>query len=161
MMKNQKGYSMIEIGVGLLIIAIFSIFSVALFNGCYNNHNVIKRTNIALSHAINEMETILQKDYDNLGFTLSMIERDDILTACSNATADERAEGKYAVPDDETIDVDNDMTATIQYRRVPTSSSSQAYDNTVMKIIVTVNYKIRANDAVARTLQLETIKLTK
>lgn len=65
-MKSQNGYSLIEIGIGLLIIAVFSFFSIALFNGCYNNYRVIQQRNIAMSHAVSTIEEVLQSDLNTL-----------------------------------------------------------------------------------------------
>ena len=159
--KNTHGYSMIEIGIGLLIIMIFSIFSLGLFNGCYNNHHVIQTRNLALKYATQTMENILQSDLSSLGFTSSMTSRSNILSACSAASALDRAEGNYAVPEDETIDVNKNITITTKYRRIPTTSGSEAYDNTVIKVSVIANYKIKTNDTEARTLELESIKVTR
>lgn len=65
-MRSQKGYSLIEIGIGLLIIAVFSFFSIALFNGCYNNYRVIQQRNIAMAHAVSTIEEVLQTDLNAL-----------------------------------------------------------------------------------------------
>lgn len=160
--KNNRGYSLIEIGIGLLIITIFSIFSLALFNGCYNNHHVIQQRNIALSHAINTMEKILQtQSLAALGFEDNMLSRTSILQAAKSATSEERLEGNYAVPEDEKIQLDNNMAVTTKYRRVPTTSANEAMDNTVLKVSVIVEYKVRVNDTQSRTIELESLKITK
>lgn len=62
MVKSQKGYSLIEIGVGILILTVFLICSVALFNGCYNTYRMIQQRNIATNYAVSEMEDLLQTD---------------------------------------------------------------------------------------------------
>ena len=141
-MKNQNGYSMIEIGVGLLIIAVFSFSSLALFNGCYNNYGVVEQRNIALSHAINRMEYILQeKDLTKLGFTGSGDDQReyDLPSASSNPI------------------VDNRMNITTKFSRI----SSTGYDNTVLKVEVEVDYKVKVNDTTSRTLKLESVKVLK
>lgn len=66
MMKSQKGYSLIEIGVGLLILTVFLICSVALFNGCYNTYRMIQQRNVAVNYAVSAMEDMLQTDADVL-----------------------------------------------------------------------------------------------
>lgn len=170
-LKNNYGYSMIEIGVGLLIITVFSIFSVGIFNGCYNNYHAIQSRNIALKYAVSTMERVLQtNDLSELGFTEDMITRSSILSALDSASIDDRTEGKYAVPVDlvedgitteENVKVNDNYRITTKFRRIPTSSDSVAYDNTVLKVIVIVEYKIRTNDPNWRTLELESIKVTK
>lgn len=162
-MNSQKGYSLIEIGIGLLIIAIFSFFSIALFNGCYNNHRVIAQRNIAIAHAINTMENALQSDLDSLGFTEEMIDRDQILLASNSASKEELEEGKYAVPEDYVYgpnDITNNMKITTKCRRI-SGADDYVADSTVLKIIVDVEYKIRVNDSEARHVTLESVKVTK
>ncbi|MBO5142598.1 MAG: hypothetical protein J6C46_06315 [Clostridia bacterium] len=65
-LKSNKGYSLVEIGVGLLILTVFLICSVALFNGCYNTYRMIQQRNLALNTAISNMEEMLQTDSDIL-----------------------------------------------------------------------------------------------
>ena len=148
---------MIEIGIGLLIIAIFSAFSVGIFNGCYNNYHAIQRRNLALKYGIQTMERALQNDLDSLGFTASMQDRDDILAAVTN---DNKADGSYAVPADREEEVDEYIKVTTSFRRIPTESTTKAYDNTVLKVTVLVEYKIKANDSNWRQLKLESVKVT-
>lgn len=75
MIKSQKGYSLIEIGVGLLILTVFLICSVALFNGCYNTYRMIQQRNVAVNYAVSAMEDLLQTDADILtGFFVEVID---------------------------------------------------------------------------------------
>ncbi len=60
--KNNKGYSLVEIGVGILILTIFLLFSVGLINGCYTNYRRIKQRNLAVNRAIYHTESLLQRD---------------------------------------------------------------------------------------------------
>ena len=66
MIKSNRGYSLIEIGVGLLVLTIFLIFSISLFNGCYNNYRRIKVRNIAIDRAVYHIEKMLQTYADEL-----------------------------------------------------------------------------------------------
>ncbi len=61
-MKSNKGYSLIEIGVGILILAVFMLVSIGLFNGCYTNYRRIKQRNIAIDSAVKYMEDMIQTD---------------------------------------------------------------------------------------------------
>lgn len=65
-LKSQKGYSLIEIGVGLLILTVFLICSVAVFNGSYNHYRMIQQRNLAVDYAVSSMEELLQEDSDIL-----------------------------------------------------------------------------------------------
>ena len=66
MIKKNKGYSLIEIAVGILMLTIFLLVSIGLFNGCYNNYRRIKQRNIAIDRAVYYMENMLQTDADVL-----------------------------------------------------------------------------------------------
>lgn len=158
-MKSQKGYSLIEIGIGLLIIAVFSFFSIALFNGCYNNYRVIQQRNIAMSYAVSKVENILQSDLTTLGI---VTDRDEILDAAAVASNEDLSDGNYAVPIDNIdgpSETTNNMTITTKYRRLP-GTTTIAMDSSVIKVIVDVEYKIRTNDTESRHFTLETLKVT-
>ena len=66
MIKTNRGYSLIEIGVGILVLTIFLIFSISVFNACYNNYRRIKVRNIATDRAVYHIEQMLQTDSDEL-----------------------------------------------------------------------------------------------
>ncbi len=75
MLKSNKGYSLIEIGVGIIILSIFLFFSIGLFNGCYTNYRRIKQRNIAMDRAIYFMENMIQTDSDVLtGFFIQELD---------------------------------------------------------------------------------------
>lgn len=65
-LKSKKGYSLIEIGVGVLILTVFLICSAALFNGCYNTYRMIQQRNLAIEKAVSNMELLLQTNSDIL-----------------------------------------------------------------------------------------------
>ena len=74
MLKSNKGYSLIEIGVGILILTVFLIVSIGLFNGCYTNYRRIKQRNIAINRAVYYMENMLQTDSNVLtGFFVQQL----------------------------------------------------------------------------------------
>ena len=112
-LKNEKGYSMIEIGIGLLIIALFSTFSVGIFNGCYNNYHAVERRNLALMHGIHAMEKALQDDLSLFNFTPAMLDRDEIL---SSVTSENMADGSYAVPEDKEVSVEDYIKVKTRFR---------------------------------------------
>ena len=66
MIKSNKGYSLIEIGVGILILTVFLLVSLGMFNGAYNNYRRIKQRNIAMDTAIKQIENMLQMNKDEL-----------------------------------------------------------------------------------------------
>ena len=75
MFKSNKGYSLVEIGVGIIILVIFLFFSVGLINGCYTNYRRIRQRNLAIDRAVFHIETLLQSDRNVLtGFLLETVE---------------------------------------------------------------------------------------
>ena len=64
--KSKRGYSLIEIGVGVLILTVFLICSIALFNGCYNTYRMVQQRNLATNLAVSNMESLLQTNSDIL-----------------------------------------------------------------------------------------------
>ena len=59
-MKAKKGYSLIEIIIGLAIIIIFMIGTLSLINASYDRYRLILQRNEAMDFAIREMEEVLQ-----------------------------------------------------------------------------------------------------
>lgn len=75
MTKKNKGYSLIEIAVGIIMLTIFLLVSIGLFNGCYNNYRRIKQRNIAIDRAVYYIENMLQTDSDVLtGFFVQTLD---------------------------------------------------------------------------------------
>ena len=56
--KSNKGYSLIEIGIAIIIVGIFMVASVSLLAASNDNYRRIEQRNIALSYAMQAMETI-------------------------------------------------------------------------------------------------------
>ena len=76
-LKSKKGYSLIEIAVGILILTVFLICSSALFNGAYNTYRMIQQRNIATNLAVKTMEDLLQTDSNILtGFYVEEYDAD-------------------------------------------------------------------------------------
>lgn len=61
-MKSQKGYSLIEIVVGLVVITLFLLTTGSLINASYTNYYLILQRNEAMDCAIKTMEEILSSD---------------------------------------------------------------------------------------------------
>lgn len=167
-LKSQKGYSLVEIGVGIIVITLFLGCSISLFNGCYNTYRLVEQRNYAIHHALNAMETALQTDMDDLMGEYVSKEKIDAF----DASGEELLEGKYAVPEDKVVggfkdSIDtNNMRITTKIRRIPTDGTIM-YDNTVLRISVTVEYTIKPVKNLATlksedilTYELNTIRVT-
>ena len=148
--KSQKGYSLIEIGVGIIIITIMLACSTSLFNGCFNIYRAIQQKNYVINHAVTRIEELLLTDADELlpdPTSEELIEIVDSLKDTSEGK-EKLALGEYAVPADVieggfvNFPETNNMKITTKIRRVPTDGT-YAYDNTLIKISVLVEYTIK------------------
>ena len=149
-LKSQKGYSLIEIGVGILIITVLLICSTALFNGCFNVYRAIQQKNFVISYAVENIEKLLQKDTDELIPDPTQEELIAIVESLKDSEEgiEKLAKGEYAIPDDKVVGAfinspeTNNMVITTKVRRVP-SDGDYAYDNTVIKVSVLVEYTVK------------------
>lgn len=150
-LKSQKGYSLIEIGVGIIIITIYLASSTALFNGCFNTYRAIQQRNYVVKYAVSQVEEMLQMDADILMPDPSIEDLAAEVKSLSNTSAgmEKLASGEYAVPSDivrgtfaNSPDTNN-MRITRKVRRVP-SDGNNAYDNTVINISVMVEYTAKS-----------------
>ena len=180
--KSQRGYSLIEIGVGIIIITVLLACSTSLFNGCFNMYRAVQQRNYVVSHAISNIESLLQMDINTLLTDAETKEvyndKDKLIAAVEELLETEEgkvklAEGEYYVPADKVkgdfinSPETNNMRITTKVRRVPTDGE-YAYDNTVIKISVLVEYT--ANPQIAGkevpkeeilSYEINTIKVTK
>ena len=65
-MKSNKGFTLIEIAVGLVIIVVFLFCTGSLINASFTNYRLVLQRSEALDIAIREMENILQSDSVNV-----------------------------------------------------------------------------------------------
>lgn len=180
--KSQKGYSLIEIGVGIIIITVYLASSTALFNGCFNTYRAIQQRNYVINYAISNVEKMLQMDADILAPDDDLLDEVKILIDKKTEDADEDetknvtaklSTGEYAVREDVvngsfTNSPDtNNMRITTKVRRIPTDGT-YAYDNTVLYVSVLVEYTLfpqtdEANIAPEDILsyELSAVKVTK
>ena len=56
--KSNSGYSLIEIGIALVVVGIFMVSSLTLLAGSNENYRMIEQRNIALSYAIKTIESM-------------------------------------------------------------------------------------------------------
>lgn len=54
--KSQKGYSLIEVGIGLILISIFMACAISMLSGTCANYRLIEQKNVAMSYLIKAME---------------------------------------------------------------------------------------------------------
>lgn len=184
-LKSQKGYSLIEIGVGVLIITILLACSTSLFNGCFKIYHAIQQRNNVVNYAVACIEECLQmseEEYNNLMLSdettlmhsLTAEELADIVRGMkiTEEGREKLADGNYAVPLDMVYGdfyspTTNYMRITRKIRRIP-SNNSYAFDDTVLKVTALVEYTtkpqkegvpVQAKDILS--FELSTIWVTK
>lgn len=83
-MNLKKGYSLIEIVIGIAIITIFLVCTGSMINASYDNYRMVVQRNNAMELAIDEMEEILKSSdvkvgsYDKLNENMNMKAKIDV-----------------------------------------------------------------------------------
>lgn len=179
--KSQKGYSLVEIGVGIIIITVMLACSTSLFNGCFNIYRAIQQKNYVINHAVSKVERLLQLDIDTLlkdDTSKVYNDKEELLAAVEELkeTSEGRKKlesGEYYIPADKVVGdfinspETNNMRITTKLRRVPTDGAF-AYDNTLIKISVLVEYTTKpqipgkeVDKSDILSYEIGTIKVTK
>ncbi len=71
-LKSNRGYSLIEIAIGLAVMTIFLACTGSLINASFTNYRLLLQRNEALDFAIKEMENVLQSEgttVSDIGFS--------------------------------------------------------------------------------------------
>lgn len=144
--KSQKGYSVLEIGVGLIIISIFMVCSVTMLKGTYENYRLVEQNNLAISYAIKGVERELLK-----GSRVIEITEDPLDTV-------ETREGNKEISVTK-IDANN-MTLTTIVEPLP-EKNGKSYETSKVKLVTSsVEYYLKKNDeSTKKILELQTLKI--
>lgn len=110
-MSSNKGYSLIEIAIGLSLFTIFLVCTGSLINASYTNYRLILQRNEALDYAIAQMEGVLSSGEVSLG---------TITTTYNNMEGETKIENVK----DGTTTYENVYTVTVdvKYKRTPKST---------------------------------------
>lgn len=144
--KSNKGYSLLEIGVGLVIITIFMIYSISMIRATFTTYSAIEQKNIALSYLIKGTERELL-DNDDLNITSNPL---------NTVVTEDSVFRKVTVT---TISTNN-MTLTTVVEPLP-SRNGVSYVNKDIRIVTsTVEYYLKKGDPSSRReLVLKTLKI--
>lgn len=145
-MKNQKGYTGVDIAISVVVITIFIALIGTLVFNFNSNSNEIEYRSKALDYAINKIEELKAYDINDQKII-------DFETATSNGTAaeneilDENYKGtgyyeKIEVVDAKDIMSDSDL------------NGRERIEGLVKKVTVTVSYKFRNQ---TKSVELSTI----
>lgn len=124
-LKSKKGYSLIEIAIGLAVITIFLACTGSLINASFTNYRLLLQRNEALDFAIREMETTLQSEetvIGDVGFSENSM----------NARVKvEKIKNGNKVYDDKVFLV----TVNVEYKRTPNSTEKYNVELKSLKIV--------------------------
>lgn len=124
-MKQNKGYSLIEIAIGLAIITIFLFCTGSLVNASYTNYRLILQRNEALELAIREMEQVLNSDTTTISDT-GLIEN----SMRARITIENVKDGNKVYTDKVFL-----VTVNVEYSRTPTSSETYNVKLQSLKVV--------------------------
>lgn len=131
--KSESGYSLIEIGIALVVVAIFMISSITLLSASNDNYRRIEQRNIAMTYAIKTIEAM---QLDNVGISI-----DEIKNRASQ---------------------ENNMIVTTNIESLPPKDGKN-YGNKVQIITANVKYYFKnpqkPDEKNAKTLTLQTLKV--
>lgn len=128
--KSESGYSLIEIGIALVVVGIFMVSSITLLSASNENYRRIEQRNIAMSYA---MKTIEAMQLNDVGISI-----DEIANKAS---------------------VENNMVITTDIENLPPKDGI-SYGSKVQIITANVKYHIKSNDAGSeKTLTLKTLRV--
>lgn len=145
-MKNQKGYTGVDIAISVVVITIFIALIGTLVFNFNSNSNEIEYRSKALDYAINEIERIKTLDINDQDIINSEIATSNG-TAVENEIIDENDKGtgyykKIDVVDAKDIMSDSDL------------NGREGIEGLVKKVTVTVSYKFRNQ---TKSVELSTI----
>ena len=145
-LKSQRGYSLLEAGVGLVIIAIFMVCGVTMLKGTYNTYRLVEQKNIALSYLLKGTEKELLDD--------AVI---NITDNPANTTVTENTDyRKVTVTNIPT----NNMVLTTVLEVLPSQNGISYEDSEVKLLTSTIEFYIRNDDESSkRELKLQTLKI--
>lgn len=124
-MNSKKGYSLIEIAIGLAIITIFLVCTGSLINASFTNYRLILQRNEALEFAMREMENVLQADEANVsdyGFSENSMN--------ARITIEKIRDGNKVYDDKVFL-----VTVNVEYLRTPTSTEKYNIELQSLKIV--------------------------
>ena len=145
-LKSQKGYSLLEIGVGLILITIFMICGVTMLKGTYNTYRFIEQQNTAMNYLIRAVEREL---LDNANFTITDNASDTVVQENTNTR-------KVTVTDIKK----HNLIITTTVEILPAKNGKSYVDSNVKTLTANAEFFTRKNDQSSRrVLTIKTLKI--
>ena len=146
--KSQRGYSLLEIGIGLVIITIFMVYSVTMIRGTFATYRAIEQKNIALSYLIMGTERELLSAQEGLDIYLT-----------NNPSDTEVTENTPFRKVTVTNIPDNNMKLTTVVETLPSKDGISYVDSNVKLVTSTIEYYLKKSDpSNRRELVIKTIR---
>ena len=151
-LKSQKGYSLLEIGVGLVIIVVFMYYSVTMLKATYNTYRYIEQRNIIMTYLVKSIENELLDDIEM-----------PITSNPANTQVQENTRLKKVVVTtipavSDLITTNTVITTTVEV--LPTKDGKSYVDSPVKLVTSEAVYYIRTSDPTSRrTMTLQTLKI--
>lgn len=145
-LKSQKGYSLLEIGVGLILITIFMVCGVTMLKGTYNTYRYIEQRDLAMNYLVQSVEREL---LESANITLT----DDPANTVIEEHTDERKVTVTKIPG-------HNFTITTTLENLP-PKNGETYANSRVKLLTSdIEFFIRKDDESSRRiLTLKTLKV--
>ena len=146
-LKSQKGYSLLEIGVGLIIIVTFMYYSSTMLKATYNTYRLIEQKNTIVSYLIKSVENELLEDIE--------------MPLTSNPNNTRIIENDVRRKVVETIVPAGSDLITSNTVEILPPRGGKTYDDSKVKLITsTAEFYIRNSDPTSkRTMTLQTLKI--
>ncbi|MBQ9279679.1 MAG: type II secretion system protein [Clostridia bacterium] len=147
--KSQKGYSLVEVGIGIVIISVFMLCSLTMIRGTYNTYRYIEQKNIAMSYLIKGVEKELLYGVDGVDISITDNPANTVVT--TNTTSK-----KVTV----TTIPNNNMVLTTTLESLPSKNGRNYATSDVKLLTAKIEFYLKKGDASSkRELTLETIKI--
>lgn len=145
-LKSEKGYSLVEVGVGLILISIFMVCGITMIKGTFNTYRFVEQRNVALSYLIKAVELELLDD-NSISIT------DDMNDTTIREETTERKVKVTTIPS-------TTITITTTVENLPTKDG-KSYANSRVKLLTgEAEFYIRKNDESSRrVITIKTIKV--
>lgn len=162
---SNRGYSLVEIGVAIIVITVFAAINLALYTSTYSNYRVVDQRNIALTYAITNMEKALQRDI--IEYNIDYLDADEIdnLISSGTLTVSDLLSVEFNTVYTEEIpasEENHNMKITTSISRIPVYASGNnyyGYDESLLKVTVSVEYKLKSNDTETKSIVLESLRV--
>lgn len=145
-LKSQKGYSLLEIGVGLILITIFMICGVTMLRGTYNTYRYIEQQNTVMNYLVRAVEREL---LDNANFTITDNPADTVVQEDTNSR-------KVTVTDIKK----HNLIITTTVEILPARNGKSYVNSSVKTVTANAEFFTKKNDQSSRrVLTLKTLKI--